>query len=77
LFTISATCGGHLGEKIGDLGGITAWAGCKIVHFWGRTYKARFPAVIALQQLQSNYRRLIRPHLDSDTSNEFSFSGVL
>jgi hypothetical protein len=37
------------GKKFGDLGGITAWAGCKIVDFWGRTYRSRFPPANALQ----------------------------
>ena len=30
-----------------------------------------------MQRLESLYRRLIRPHLDSDTSNEFSFRGTV
>jgi hypothetical protein len=50
---MSATCGGRLGENFGDLGGIAAWAGRKIVDFWGRTYKARFAAVKALQRFKA------------------------
>jgi hypothetical protein len=35
LVSHSATCGGRLGENFGDLGGRTAWAGRKIVEFFG------------------------------------------
>ena len=35
LLGMSATCGGRLGENFGDLGGRTAWAGRKIVEFFG------------------------------------------
>ena len=58
-------------------GGIAAWAGRKIVDFGGRTYKTRFAAVKAFRQPESLYRRLIRRHLDSDLSNEFSFRGTV
>jgi hypothetical protein len=35
LVSHSATCGGRLGENLGDFGGGTAWAGRKIVEFFG------------------------------------------
>ena len=35
LLGMSATCGGRLGENFGNLGGRTAWAGRKIVEFFG------------------------------------------
>jgi hypothetical protein len=35
LVSPSVTCGGRLGENFGDLGGRTAWAGRKIVEFFG------------------------------------------
>ena len=76
LLGMSATCGGRLEENFGDLGGRTAWAGREIVEFLGRTYRARFAVVNALPPRQSNYHRSIRPHLDSYSSNEFSFRGT-
>jgi hypothetical protein len=64
LLGMSATCGGRLGENLGDFGGGTAWAGRKIVEFLGRTYWARFAAVKASERFGGLYRRLIRRHLD-------------
>jgi hypothetical protein len=34
LLGMSATCGGRLGEDVGDLGGRTAWAARKIVEYF-------------------------------------------